>query len=200
MKERLIRKAIIGCASLYVMALLSGLASPVCQADEPALTTFGDGKTIVRFYADYFCYPCQEMEPGIEPVLSDLINQKTIKLIFIDTPFNRYSSLYARYFLYAMNEKKTLENAYLVRKALIEAARKKIVDADKLEAFLNEKKVSCKPFDVKPVFNTLSGYLKQDDINRTPTCVIEMNGKTSTYKGADITDALEKLRQKKPLK
>lgn len=194
------KRVFTGCACAFILLLVIGLAPTVCRADEPALSTFGDGKTIVRFYADYFCHPCQEMEPGIEPILADLDRQKTVKIIFIDTPFNRYSSLYVRYFLYAMNEKKTLDNAFLVRRALIEAARKKIVEAEKLEVFLNEKKIGYKPFDVKPVFNIMSGYLKQDEIDSTPTCVIEMNGKTYKYKGADITGSLERLRQKKPLK
>ncbi len=200
MNERSIKRVFTGCAAAFILLLLVGPASTVCLADEPALSTFGDGKTVVRLYADYFCYPCQEMEPGIELILADLDRQRAVKIVFIDTPFNRYSSLYVRYFLYAMNEKKTLDNAFIVRKALIEAARKRIVDAEKLEAFLNEKKVGFRPFDVKPVFNTLSGYLKQDEIDSTPTCVIEMNNKTYKYKGADITDALERLRQKKPLK
>lgn len=198
MKGRLTEKALIGCAVIFILGCTVGLAFTECRAQEAPVSTFGEGKVTVRFYTDYFCQPCSNMEPGIEPILTELVRNRTIKLTFVDTPFNRYSSVYARYFLYALNEKKTLDNALLARRCLFEAARQRIVDAQKLEAFLNEKKVCFRPYDVKPVFNTLSGYLKQDEIDRTPTCVIEMNGKTYKHAGSsDITAALEKLKRNK---
>ena len=198
MKERFMKKALIGYAVFSILLFMAGPGPAQCRAAEVPLSTFGDGKVVVKLYADYFCPPCKEMAPGIEPVLTELVRDKIIKLTFIDTPFNRYSSVYARYFLYAMNEKKTLDNAFSARRSLLEAAAQQIVDAQKLEAFLNEKKVCFRPYDVKPVFNTLSGYLKQDEIDRTPTCVIEMNGKTYKHAGSsDITAALEKLKRKK---
>jgi hypothetical protein len=198
MKERSMKKALIGRVVLSILVFTICLAAPQGRAQEARVSTFGEGKITARLYTDYFCAPCNDMEPRIEPIVTELERDKIIKLTFIDTPFNRYSSLYARYFLYAMNEKKTLDNALFVRRALIEAAAKRIVDAQKLEAFLNEKKIAFRPFDVKPVFNMLSAYLKQDEIDRTPTCVIEMNGKTYKHNGtSDITAALETLRQKK---
>lgn len=199
MKERFMKKALIACAVFSILLFMAGPGAAQCRADEVPVCTFGEGKVVVRLYADYFCPPCKEMAPGIEPVLTELVRDKTIKLTFVDTPFNRYSSMYARYFLYAMNEKKTLDNAFFARRSLLEAAAQKIVDAQKLEAFLNERKILYLPFDVKPVFAGLSGYLKQDQIDRTPTCVVEMKGKTYKYTGStDIAAALEKLRQKRP--
>lgn len=185
----------VGCAGFCILVLMLGVA---CPAGETVVPAFGEGKINVRLYTDYFCPPCRDMEPDIEPILTELVREKLIRLTFVDTPFYRSSPLYARYFLYAMNEKNTLDNAFFVRRSLIEAAKKQIYDAQKLEAFLNERKIGFRSYDVKPVFSTLSGYLKQDNIEKTPTCLIEKNGKTHKYEGKpDITDALGKLRQTK---
>ncbi len=201
MKERLMQNIMIGCAVFFTLALISGFASRECLADEASIPSFGEGKVNVKLYTDYFCPPCNEMEPAIEPVLTDLIRTKTIRIMFIDAPFHRYSSLYARYFLYAVNENKAWEHVLFVRRSLIEAARQKIYDVPKLEAFLAEKKIGFKPYDVKPVFNVMSGYLKQDNIDRTPTCLVETGGKTNKYSGKpDIASALDTLRQAKPAK
>ncbi|MBP1749021.1 MAG: putative exported protein [Deltaproteobacteria bacterium] len=201
MKERAtgeVAKISIVCAAFCILVFMLGLVSTDCQADETPVPSFGEGKINVRLSTDYFCAPCREMEPDIEPILAELVQENIIRLTFIDTPFYRSSSLYARYFLYAMNEKKTLDNALFVRRSLIEASKRQIYETQKLEAFLNEKKIGFKPYDVKPVFSTLSAYLKQDNIEKTPTCVTEINGKTYKYEGRpDITDALDKLRQKK---
>ncbi len=201
MKERSTHRmkiAAIGCAGFCILVLMLGLVCPDCQAGETAVPAFGEGRINVRLYTDYFCPPCREMEPDIEPILTELVREKIIRLTFVDTPFYRSSSLYARYFLYAVNEKTTLDNAFFVRRSLVEASKKQINDAQKLEAFLNERKIGFRPYDVKPVFNSLSGYLKQDNIEKTPTCLIEAAGKQHKYEGRpDITDALDKLRQKK---
>jgi protein-disulfide isomerase len=201
MKERLMQKTMIGCAVFFMLAFITGLVSRECRAEEASIPSFGEGPVNVKLYTDYFCLPCNEMEPAIEPVLADLVRTKTIRIMFIDTPFHRYSSLYARYFLYAVHENKTWEHVLFVRKSLIEAARQKIYDVQKLEAFLTEKKIRFKPYDVKPVFNAMSGYLKQDAIDRTPTCLVETGGKTDKYSGKpDIANALDTLRQAKPAK
>ncbi len=189
---------IITCTAFLVLAFMVCLCPADCRAGEAAVPTFGEGNISVRLYTDYFCTPCRQMEPDIEPILTELVRDRIIKLTFIDTPFARYSSLYARYFLYAVNEKNSLDNAFLAKRSLIEAAKKNIGDARKLEAFLGEKKVAFKPFDLKPVFDTLSRHLKEDDIKHTPTCLIVIDAKTYKYEGVpDITAALQKLRQKK---
>ena len=187
----------IGCAAFCCLVFVLGLACQDCPAGETAVPAFGEGRINVRLYTDYFCPPCREMEPDIEPILTELVRDKIIRLTFVDSPFYRSSSLYARYFLYAVNEKTTLDNAFFVRRSLIEASKKQINDVQKLEAFLKERKIGFRPYDVKPVFNSLSGYLKQDNIEKTPTCVIETAGKQYKHEGRpDITDALDKLRQK----
>ncbi len=191
---------------LIVVGLLASLAMfffipAMGESQEASLSSFGDGKVKVRLYTDYFCPPCRDMEPGLEPVISELIRDKIISLTFADTPFYRNSSLYVRYFLYAMNANKDLETALFVRRSLIEAAKSMIDSEEKLQTFLKEKKIALKPFDPKPTFDILSRYLKEDQIQSTPSCVIEVNGKTSKHVGgADIISALSQLKQKKSKK
>ncbi len=108
MKERATHRmkiVAIGCAGFCILVFMLGLACPDCPAGETVVPAFGEGKINVRLYTDYFCPPCKDMEPDIEPVLAELVREKIIRLTFVDTPFYRSSSLYARYFLYAMNEK-----------------------------------------------------------------------------------------------
>jgi thiol:disulfide interchange protein DsbA len=146
-------------------------------------------------YTNYFCGPCRDLEPKIEGIIIDLVKRNIIDLTFIDTPPNRDSVFYARYFLYVLNEKKELSNILTARTVLFEAARGKIVEKEKLEEFLRKKGIKFKPFDARPVFNVLSGYLREDKINSTPTCVIYSGDKKETFTGAtNITKAFENLR------
>ena len=88
-----------------------------------SLFSFGKGKTQVRLYADYFCGPCRNLEPKIEYLISDLVKRNIITIIFIDAPFHKYSSLYAKYFLYIINDKKEISHALKARSMLFEASK-----------------------------------------------------------------------------
>ena len=193
------KKKLIIASAITALVLFSvvfkGSATPA-YAEEVPLSAFGGGKTAVRLYTDYFCSPCKAMEPSLEPVVADLVKSNMATVILIDTPFYQLSSLYARYFLYALNEKKDLENALTVRNALIEASNRKIYEAAKLEAFLNEKGIKMKPFDVKPTFDMFARSLRGDSIKATPSCVIEKDGKKETFVGgSDIIQALQRLKK-----
>ncbi|MDD5007361.1 MAG: thioredoxin domain-containing protein [Syntrophorhabdaceae bacterium] len=171
------------------------------SAAEVLVPAFGEGKVKVRLYTDYFCPPCRDMEPAIEPVISELIKGKVVNLTFADTPFYKLSSLYVRYFLYALNEKNDLEHALAVRRLLIDAAKQGLDSAEKLEALFKANKVALKPYDPKPTFDILSDYLKKDQVQATPSCVIETDGKTDKHVGGkDIVDALNRLKKAQPKK
>jgi len=147
------------------------------------LLAFGKGKTEVRLYSDYFCGACSKLEPEIEYPLTDLVKRNIITVTFVDTPMHKHSALYARYFLYILNARKEIGHALKARKALFEAARKNIADGDRLEEFLESKGFALKPFDVKPVFAVLQGYLRSDSINATPTAVVTRSGGKETFQG-----------------
>lgn len=174
-----------------------GLAQPdTVDSKEMSFLAFGDGKINVRLYSDFFCGPCSALEPKIEYPILDLVRRNIITVTFVDTPFHKYSSLYARYFLYVLNEKKELHHALAARTALFEAAKANINEQEKLEAFLRTKGIRFKPFDVKPVFNMLQGYLREDKLNSTPACVIRNGDRKEVHTGGEnIIKALEALKQ-----
>jgi thiol:disulfide interchange protein DsbA len=185
------KKLVATCIAFLTFFALFISAPCASHSAETSIPSFGEGKVKVRLYTDYFCPPCAEMEPGLEPVISELVKDKTINLIFADTPFYKHSALYARYFLYAINEKKELEHALFVRRSLIEAAKNRVDSAERIEAILREKGVKLKPFDPKPVFTALTNHLKEDQIDATPSRIIEKDGKKNKYVGAgDIINAL----------
>lgn len=191
--KRIILSVAIGL--ILFTLFFKGSVTPAFAA-ETLLPSFGTGKINVRLYTDYFCGPCRSMEPTIEPILTDLVKRNSINLIFIDTPLSKTTPLYARYFLYAMNEKKTLQQAFFARTALIGASLEKITEPTKLEEFLKNKGVEFKIFEVKPTFEILNSYISADKVRSTPTCVIVQDGKTNQFTGkTNIINALEKIRQ-----
>jgi hypothetical protein len=180
--------------SIILFLFLFTIATTV-SAQEMSLFSFGKGKTQVRLYADYFCGPCRNLEPKIEYLISDLVKRDIITIIFIDAPFHKYSSLYAKYFLYILNDKKEIDHALKARNMLFEASKSPIEDQEKLEAFIKNKGFKFKIFDVKPVFAILQSYIREDQLNATPTCVIIDGKKKEAFaNGEDIVKALEKLK------
>jgi len=188
------------------VALLSASISLVCFAfifngsvtpafaDDSRVPAFGNGKIQVRLYSDYFCPSCRDLAPEIEKLLSDLVNKNSITLIFIDTPLTKDSPLYVRYFLYIMNAKKTLDQAFLSRSLLFKAAAEKRTEPEKLLEILKKNGVIYNPFEVKPIFEILNNYIREDKIRSTPTCVILQEGKKNYFIGkTEIIKAIERL-------
>jgi len=178
---------------ILFLVLFKGTAAPVYAADT-LIPSFGNGHVQVRLYTDYFCKPCNALEPKLEPVINDLVKRGVITITFIDAPVHKETTLYAKYFLYILNEKKELNYALRARAVLFEAAKQKITDSNKLEAFIKKKGIGFKPFDVKLTFGIFSSYLKEDKINKTPTCVINNRGKRENFTGSNIKGALGSLR------
>ena len=123
---------------IFFLVLFHGTATPVYAADT-LLPSFGNGPVKVRLYTDYFCKPCSAVEPKLETVINDLVKQRRINITLIDTPVHKETTLYAKYFLYILNEKKELNYALRARAVLFEAAKQKIPDSKSLEAFILQK-------------------------------------------------------------
>jgi thiol-disulfide isomerase/thioredoxin len=180
--------------NIVLFLLLFTIAGTV-SAQEMSLFSFGRGKIQVRLYADYFCVPCRNLEPKIEYLISDLVKRDIITITFIDVPFHKYSSLYAKYFLFVVSEKKELAHVLKARTALFEASKIPLDDQEKLEAFLQKKGFKFKIFDTKPVFAILQNYIRDDQLNSTPTCIIVNGNKKEVFNNAgDIVKALENLQ------
>jgi hypothetical protein len=180
--------------ALVFVALFCGDAT--AQSGDFSLLTFGSGKVKVRLYSDYFCAACGKLEPMLDEVVGDLVKKNKITLTFVDTPVHKHSPLYARYFLFILNEKKDLKHALTARAALFEAAQQaKITEAEKLEEFLKKKGIKFAPFDVVPVFKGLEGFFREDKITATPTCVIITGAKKELFQGTNpIVTELGKLK------
>jgi protein-disulfide isomerase len=159
------------------------------------LPSYGQGKINVRVFTDYFCGPCRAGEPRIEALFSELVKANKIKLMFVDTPGHRETTLYAQYFLYALNNKKGFEYALLARRALFDAASIKIITKEKLEEFLTQKSIGFKPFDTKMTMNAMSQYIRDDGVKNTPTVVIDNGTQKQQFSGVEnIVKALELLK------
>lgn len=185
---------VMAAALLLFPIFFHGPITPVYAADDVSPPTFGKGSVQVRLYADYFCPPCRALSAKMGPVLADLVKRNIVTLTFIDTPFYKYSSMYARYFLYAMHEKKDMDTVLTVRNALFSASGVNITDTTKLEEALKNKGIAFKTFEVKPIFDLYGKHLQSDKIEATPSCVIEQGGKKELFVGdGDIAKALEKL-------
>ncbi|MCX7965319.1 MAG: thioredoxin domain-containing protein [Syntrophorhabdaceae bacterium] len=185
-----------GIVGLILFAIFFKGTATFSYANEILIPEFGSGPVKVRLYTDYFCPPCRSMESKIEPILEELFEKNKITITFIDTPSTGVSTMYARYFLYILNERKDFNRALLARSALVGAAFKKIRERDKLEEYLREKGIKFQFFDPKATFDVLNGHLKTDKINSTPTCVIIKNDEVKKYTGInDILDALKRLKE-----
>jgi protein-disulfide isomerase len=184
----------MAAALLLFPIFFHGSITPVYAADDVSPPIFGQGPIKVRLYADYFCPPCRALSPKIGPVLADLVKRNIITLTFIDTPFYKHSSMYARYFLYTMQEKKDIDTALAVRNVLFSASSTNITDTIRLEEALKNKGILFKAFEVKPIFDLYNTQLQSDKVEATPSCVIEQGGKKELFVGdSDIPRALEKL-------
>ncbi|MCX7856995.1 MAG: thioredoxin domain-containing protein [Deltaproteobacteria bacterium] len=198
-KWKLIVCLIVIGLSVFGFLFKGGPAPSYAQTgQEKLISTFGEGKIIVRLYTDYFCGPCKALEPEVEPIIKELVSSNTIQLTFIDTPFFKYSALYARYFLYAINaNKRSLDYAFSVRNALIEASNSKLDTPEKLESHLQSKGIKLNKFNPNPIFEVFTRYIREDKINSTPTCVILKEEKKEMYVGGkEIVDALKGLQKK----
>ena len=136
------------------------------------------------------------MEQAVDPILKDLLKKKVIRLTLVDTPFHPHTALYAKYFLYALKKNNDVDHAFRVRNILFEAStNKSITTQEQIEAIFKEKGIPYAVFDAKSVFEGYNVLLKEDNINRTPTCVIIKSGQKKAFVGGpDILSAIKSLQ------
>jgi thiol:disulfide interchange protein DsbA len=191
------RRLIAVCAVLGLLlfaVFFDGSVMPAF-AEEPLQPSFGNGRIHVRIYSDYFCNPCSKLDPEIAATVANLVKKNVIRVTFVDTPVHQHTTLYARYFLYSLNEKKEIDYANKVRNALFQAAAQNISDREQLEAYLKKNGIKYKVYDPSASFNILSGYLAEDKVRSTPTAVIIDSGRKQVVKGpANIAKAIGELK------
>ena len=180
---------------LMVLIGLSAAGSGWAEERNQPFPSFGSGAVEVRLYTDYFCPPCRAMEPGVEPILKELLRKNAIRLILVDVPLSRFTPLFARNFLYALKKDNGFEHALRVRKLLMEASTsKEITTQERIEALFKEKGIASGVWDPKPAFDRYNALLQEDKISATPSCVMIKNGQKKTFVGGeDILNALKAL-------
>jgi thiol:disulfide interchange protein DsbA len=182
---------------VFFVLFFFGSVTPA-YGEENAISSFGSGRVTVRLYTDYFCGPCNSLEGKLEGVIVELVQKKIIRITFIDTPIHKETPLYAKYFLYVLNEKRDFKHALLARAVLFEAAAANIIHPGELESFLTKRGIGYRIFDVKPVFDRFERHIREDGITSTPTCVISTGNEPQKFKGAEkILEALNGYRNKK---
>ena len=194
-----VRQAALGVLGGFLIFLIffEGMVTPV-YAGDTVVPSFGSGPVQVRLYTDYFCGPCSSLEPQIEKSIEELVEKKIISITFIDTPIHQETKLYARYFIYICSEQKDFRKIMSARHTLFEAARNRITDPEKLEAHLAKNGIPFKRIDVKPTFDVLSGYLREEGVRSTPTLTVHKGGKRETYMGVpNIAQAVADLKSAK---
>jgi protein-disulfide isomerase len=168
--------------ALAIAVLATGGAH--AQGDKTPFPAYGSGAIDVRLYSDYFCPPCQKLEPSLEPILKDLLKRNIIRLTLVDFPMHEESPLYTRYFLYALKSRNDAEYGLHVRNVLFNAAvGKDFLTAKKIEELFRNNKIPYVAFDPKPIFERFNTMLAEDRIKATPTCVIIKGVKRETFVG-----------------
>jgi hypothetical protein len=189
------RIVILASFSLAIAAFVTG-ADSYAQGDKAPFPAYGSGAIQVRFYSDYFCPPCRQSEPYVEPILKDLLKRNIIRLTLVDVPMHDESPLYMKYFLYALKSRNDGDHALHVRNILFSAAAgKDILTEQKIEELFRNNKIPYTIFDPKPVFDRFQALLNEDRFSATPMCAIVKAGKKETFVGgADILKALKNLK------
>lgn len=157
--------------------------------------TIGSGPVEIVLFTDYFCPPCKDIEPYLENTLPELVSSG-VKVTFVDAPFSRKSSLYARYFLYAAKAASSPESIINARSVLFDLAEKDRIESepDMVQA-LKENNVDIKLVDTQPLMDQWKSLMETHNLRSTPTCVILKPGKEPRqYRGGKaIPEALGRL-------
>jgi len=192
-KVPLLLMAVLGY--LFITLAFSGSVTPAYGAEKSPVPSFGKGPCQVIVFTDYFCPPCQGLEPSLEPVLEQIHAGGCAEIIFVDMPVYKETPLYARYYLYAANAKGGFKDVLEARRTLFSLARGKTVkDEESLAKALKEKGVPFKPYDPKPVFKTWNDMIRKHKVQGTPSCVInDCRAGISRHTGKD--DILQGLSQ-----
>jgi thiol-disulfide isomerase/thioredoxin len=172
--------------------------APAVDADKGSIPSYGSGPHEVLIFSDYFCPPCQNLEPQLEPVLANLYNAGKVKITFVDTPMHRETPLFAKFYLYAAKAAPDYRSAVRAREVLFALAGKEHVFwmDERIEEAFRREKVAFTPFDFRTAQPELNRMISEHRVDSTPTCVILSPGtKAKKYTGAgDILKGLTSLQ------
>ncbi|MBN1664679.1 MAG: thioredoxin domain-containing protein [Deltaproteobacteria bacterium] len=189
---------------LFIVVFLSAafviIAAPAGADVGKPVPSWGSGHYEVLVFSDYFCPPCQTLEPRIEQVLEELLAAGGVKITFVDLPIYKQTILYNRYYLYAVNANADFKSVLRARKTLFHYAftspDAKKAGEETLENLFKKEKIDFKPFEHQAVQAEFTKIIKQYKVYSTPTCkVVHPGGDIKEYGGVqEILDGLKKLK------
>ncbi len=165
---------------LISMFLLCALLAPLAAWADDApenLYSFGPGPVEIYIFSDYFCPPCQKVEPILEVSIKEL-HRLGVKIIFVDKPLQKMSTLFSRYFLYAARAAESFEEILRARAVLFDIAKAGAVDSERsLSQQLRENHVERGLVNVRPVFDRWTALIGRFGVNSTPTVIVLRPGR-----------------------
>jgi thiol-disulfide isomerase/thioredoxin len=188
------------CASVVFFCLLVFIffVAPAAGAENETIPSYGRGPREVLIFSDYFCPPCQALEPKLEPVLDALYKQGNVKIRFVDTPMHKETPLFAKFYLYATKAAPDYGAAIRSRQILFSLAKKENVlwMDERIEEAFRKEKVAFTPFDFRTTQPELNRLIREHRVDSTPTCVIKYSAAdTRKYVGEmEILKGLAALR------
>jgi thiol:disulfide interchange protein DsbA len=181
----------------FCLLLFISSVDAAAGAEHETIPSYGRGPHEVLVFSDYFCPPCREMEPKLEPVLDALYKQGNVKIRFVDTPMHRETPLFAKFYLYAAKATPDYRSAMRARQVLFALAGKENVIwmDERIEEAFRKEKIAFTPFDFQTAQPELNRLIRDYRVDSTPTCVIvSPGGKPRKYAGAgDILKGLQSL-------
>lgn len=181
---------------IILWVLLSPISGPATEVSE-SIFSHGSGPIEVFVFTDYFCPPCQGVEPYLEKALTDL-NRLGAKITFVDKPIHRITLLYSRYFLYATKTADSFSEILRIRRVLFDIAKTKDVDSEgELFQKLKANNINLALIDVKPIFDQWVELVERFGVRSTPTCIVKRPGKKlMMYAGSrKIPEGIDLLRK-----
>ena len=183
---------------LWILSIVCMLLNPsfAAGADLNSSSSNPSSKGIEIFiFTDYFCPPCNSIEPYLEKALADL-HQLGVKVTLVDKPISPLTPLYSKYYLYAARAANNFAETLHVRRLLFDIAKTRTVESEsELIRQLKQNKVKIAIFDVKPVFDQWTDLIQQYAVRSTPTCVVVRPAQNvNTYTGSrNIPEAIDQL-------
>ncbi len=185
----------------FVLFLIgfSGQLFPSYAAEMPPqvelMPAYGTGSIEVRLYTDYFCGPCQALEGKLNALLPQLMQNKKLKIVFVDTPMYKYSGLYARYFLYSLAvSQNSFEQSHKLKQLFFKAAKEEVYGEEALKNYLAFSGVEYVAVDLMPTLTEYFRLIQEDKVNSTPRMVVVTDDGKESYSGEkDIFERLKVL-------
>ena len=157
-----------GLGFALVFLSLTGVSNPP-EGLGRHVPVFGRGPVEVRLYTDYFCRPCQALEPRIYPLLEKLIHRYRIR--FVQVPHHSLTDRYFYRYLAAVNGGAGFARALEIRQILFQCAAAP-VDEAVLDRVFQRLGIAMVPYDTSLTMAERDWMLRDDKVVATPTLVV----------------------------